>query len=112
MSDLAISSLCLLGIVFFVVSVLMFVDKPQKKLSRLDQGRFAFNLQIMIELTDYLNKNRSIRFGQALLNLGILQDLHLKTKDGGQEIVTDRRLIYEEPWTTLARMTEELDKQK
>jgi hypothetical protein len=64
-------------------------------------GRKTDNLEILNRLSEYLAKNPDMRFGQALRNLGIVNDY----KDGYDALVW-KNIFYEEPSKTLERMDE------
>lgn len=61
--------------------------KPNKEF---DEARTKANLELLEILTKYIKDNPSLRFGQALTNLGIFGDM-----------------FYEEPQIILARIKNE-----
>lgn len=66
-------------------------------------ARQNINLQILQELEDFIKANPDQRFGQALVNLGIL-DRQLVRKSHDMEIHVHSDVIFEEPSVTLAKM--------
>lgn len=103
--------LSLLVVVPIGVLAAVVADKTSKQpKNELDAERLEDSLEALNLISDYLKENPSIRLGQALLNLNVLQDDVTYTPNCPPRYKLKRNIIHEEPAVTLARIEAALEK--
>lgn len=105
----------LLGIVL-IVWVAMWAGVWADRRNRIpknqfDAKRLADSVKALELIKQYLQDNPSIRLGQALLNLDVLQDDVTYTPNCPPRYKLKRQIIHEEPSVTLSRIEKALAKQ-